>query len=222
MLLKKDGGLWLSRIRVEKGVENVLVCDAMVEARGEGRESFIAGSSTHNQRIERLWRDVFRCVLHYFYYVFYAMEDAGIFYLDNPTHMFSLHHVFLPRINQALHEYKEAFNKHGIRTANNWSPNQMWLNGMMNEDNPLAHERLDENPNDPQHYGYDPNGPSPFEETNNNVVVPAINFDYPSERTTVALEAIDPLRHSTQMGIDVYVEVLHLVQNLTASNESLL
>ena len=88
MLLKKDGGLWLSRIRVEKGVENVLVCDAMVEARGEGRESFIAGSSTHNQRIERLWRDAFRCVLHYFYYVFYAMEDAGIFYLDNPTTCF--------------------------------------------------------------------------------------------------------------------------------------
>lgn len=99
------------------------------------------------------------------------MEDAGIFYLDNPTHMFSLHHTFLPRINQSLHEYKEAFNNHGIRTANNWSPNQMWLNGMMNEDNPLAQERLDEDPDDSQHYGYDPDGPSPFEETNNNVVV---------------------------------------------------
>ena len=82
-----DGGLWPSRIRVDRGVENVRVCDAMVEATGEGRGSFIAGPSTHNQRIERLWRDVFRCVLHYFYYVFYAMEDAGIFFLDNPTHV---------------------------------------------------------------------------------------------------------------------------------------
>lgn len=32
--IEKDGGLWPSRIRVDKGVENVLVCDAMVEARG--------------------------------------------------------------------------------------------------------------------------------------------------------------------------------------------
>ena len=39
-------------MRVDYGVENVQVCDAMVEARGEGRESLIAGPSTRNQRIE--------------------------------------------------------------------------------------------------------------------------------------------------------------------------
>ena len=51
--IEKDG-LWPSRIRVDYGAENVLVCDAMVEARGEGRESFIAGPSMRNQRIESL------------------------------------------------------------------------------------------------------------------------------------------------------------------------
>ena len=57
--INQNHGLWPSRIRVDHGVENVLVCDEMVAKWGEGRGSYIAGSSTTNQRIERLWRDVF-------------------------------------------------------------------------------------------------------------------------------------------------------------------
>lgn len=53
--VQRDGNLWSSRIRVNKGVENVLICDAMVQARGDGRGSFIAGPSTHNQPIGRFW-----------------------------------------------------------------------------------------------------------------------------------------------------------------------
>nr|XP_058962207.1 uncharacterized protein LOC131789152 [Pocillopora verrucosa] len=163
--IEKDG-LWPSRIRVDYGVENVLVCDAMVEARGEGRGSFIAGPSTRNQRIERLWRDVFR-------------------------------------INLALHEYMEAFNHHKVRTANHWSPY-----GMLNEDNPLVHGQLDEDPNDLEFYGVDPDGPSPFEDSNNNVVVPPVTL--PVEHQSVqakVLEQIDPFMSSMQMGIDIYTNI---------------
>ena len=66
--IRENHELWPSRIRVDYGVENVLICDEMVAHWGEGRRSFIAGSSTSNQRIERLWRDVYRCVCHFFYY----------------------------------------------------------------------------------------------------------------------------------------------------------
>lgn len=62
-------GLWPSLIRVNYGLENVPVCDGMVEARGEGRGSFL-GPSVRNRRIERLMRDIFRCMCHLFYYVF--------------------------------------------------------------------------------------------------------------------------------------------------------
>ena len=44
--VEEHDGLWPSRIRVDKGVENVKVCDAMAAMRGSGRSSFIAGPST--------------------------------------------------------------------------------------------------------------------------------------------------------------------------------
>ena len=129
--MERDGGLWPSRIRVDYGVENTAVCDAMVAVRGEGRGSFIAGSSTRNQRIERLWRDVFRCICHVFYYIFYAMEQTGVLDVENPIHMFTLQYVYLARINNALSEWMVSFSDHPVQTEHSWSPNQMWLNGMM-------------------------------------------------------------------------------------------
>ena len=80
--IKNNRGLWPSRIHVGRGVETALIqvicfdlSDGTVTHWGKGRHSFIAGSSTSNQRIERLWRDVFRCVCHFFYFTFYSMEQ---------------------------------------------------------------------------------------------------------------------------------------------------
>ena len=69
-LLATEKYEWPSRVRSDYGGVNVVVWELMEERRGSNRGSYLVGSSTQNQRIERLWRDVFRTVSHIFYYTF--------------------------------------------------------------------------------------------------------------------------------------------------------
>ena len=56
------------RVRSDQGMENYSVAMFMLENRGE--KGMITGKSTHNQRIERLWMDVFEGVLSLYYDLF--------------------------------------------------------------------------------------------------------------------------------------------------------
>ena len=66
-----------SCVRSDKGGENTTVWYFMVSQRRTGCGSHIAGQSTHNQRIERLWRDVYCCVA-LTYEVFYYNYGGSI------------------------------------------------------------------------------------------------------------------------------------------------
>lgn len=115
-------------MRSDKGRENVLVADYMITRRGADMGSMITGKSTHNQRIERLWRDVFEGVLGLYYQLFYFMEDTGILDPFNDPHIAALHHVFLPKINEKLELWRNAWSRHRVRTMKS-SPLRVWLAG---------------------------------------------------------------------------------------------
>lgn len=133
----KDFGVPL-RVRTDKGMENSKIADFMIEKRGSS--SMLLGKSVHNQRIERLWRDVFNGVLGYYYRLFYFMEEEEILDPLSEIHLLALHYIYLPKINEKLKLWSNAWATHKLRTVKA-SPWCLWTAGNFN--NPVGDDVSD-------------------------------------------------------------------------------
>jgi hypothetical protein len=84
--------------------------------------------SVHNVRIERLWVDVTAQVGAFWAELFTQLELQYGLDINNLYHIWLLHHLFLPIINQQLAFFAESWNQHRIqiRDGPNRSPADMF------------------------------------------------------------------------------------------------
>ncbi|XP_030250448.1 uncharacterized protein LOC115567738 [Sparus aurata] len=196
------------RVRGDHGGENVGVAELMFSIRGTDSNSFIAGKSIHNQRMEQLWRDVFMDVTGVYYNILHSLEDQHLLDISNVLHFFCCHYVFLPRIQASFDVFREVWDNHSIRTEKNLTPNQLWQVGQSL--NPVE---------DP-----DPEGilipESQWEESgftdepHPGVNVPILDNPLLDPEMIQLEDNIDPLQESESFGVDIYLHTVQYVENL--------
>lgn len=185
-----------SKVRSDMGGENVAVWQYMIEEH-RSESVVITGASTHNERIERLWRDVFRCVISLFYDTFRTLEDEGKLDPLNEVDIFCLHWMYIPRINHALTEFMSSWNNHRISTEHNRTPNQLFVEGYLDQQgSPITPGNL--------HPTYAP-------QAHEAVAVPRVNFEPCTVLQQILLTTVDPLGSTVNYGIDLYTTLINTI-----------
>ena len=187
------------KIRSDLGGENVDVWQYMFEQHSD-TDVVTTGSSTHNKRIERLWRDVYRCVGVLYHDAFRSLEENEKLDPLNEIDIFCLHYVFLPLIKNTLQSFVESWNNRALSTENNLTPNQLFIRGA------IQHNVMPVIPHSPEQ-----NAGILHNSSSERVTVPRINF-IPCLQLKTRLESqLNPFEHTSDLGCSLYMVAVRIV-----------
>ena len=145
----------------------------------------------------------------------FFFPPIGILNLDDLVQRYVLHYIFVPRINHVITSFKQGWNSHPLRSEKNWTPKQIWTNGMIDQrrrgilhiaeinDIPVGSEDL-------EWFGMEWYAPHPADDGLATMNVDDVSSPLNQEQETI-LRRINPLTLSATFGIDLFLNAMNII-----------
>ena len=194
-------------VRTDHGGENIKVWGYMLRSYDNDESRVITGSSTHNERIERLWRDVHRSVTSNFAETFRSLEsESQLDPLNEVDILFCLHYVYMPRICKSLKEFQQCWNNNKSSSEGHITPLQLFYEGLACVSQGSRDSRTSSTSSNPS----STTSASPMLISNEEISIPCNSYK-PCSVLWTQLQCINPLARSTSFGKDIYCYLIRII-----------